>query len=89
MDNKQQLYNNLNDIINYYNTTGNVERFYKKLAKINIFLSQYISKNIYEDYKYDLKNVYNDMINGEDYSMIVNDCINSIRKIMLELLVFE
>jgi hypothetical protein len=89
MDNKQQLYNNLNDIINYYNTTGNVERFYKKLSKINIFLSQYISKNIYEDYKYDLKNVYNDMINGEDYSMIVNDCINSIRKIMLELLVFE
>lgn len=86
---KHQLYNTLNEIINYYNNSGNIQRFYNKLSHNNKLLSQFVSYDLFNDYKNDLKHVYDEMINGDDYSMIVNDCINCIRRIMIELLVFE
>lgn len=86
---KHQLYNTLNEIINYYNNSGNIQRFYNKLSHNNKLLSQFVSYDLFNDYKNDLKHVYDEMINGDDYSMIVNDCINCIRRIMIELLIFE
>jgi hypothetical protein len=86
---KHQLYNTLNEIITFYNKNGNIHRFYNKLSHNNKLLSQYVSTDIYYNYKIDLKIVYDEMINGDDYSMIVNDCINSIQRMMIELLVFE
>jgi hypothetical protein len=86
---KHQLAHILNSIICNYINNKNVERLYRKLNRHNKHISLYISNHKYEDYRIDMKKIYDDMINGELDETIVNDCINNTRRIILELLVFE
>lgn len=79
----------LNSIIFNYINNKNVDRLYRKLNRHNKHISFYISLHKYEDYRIDMKKIYDDMINGELDETIVNDCINNTRRIILELLVFE
>jgi hypothetical protein len=89
MNAKQQLAYNLNQIITEYNEKKNVRRFYKKITLLNSCISKNSQKELFDDYKIDIKRVYDDIINGEEDETIVNDCINDLRKITLGLLFFD
>lgn len=90
MNAKQQLAYNLNIIITSYNENNNIHRFYKKLNYLNTNIYKNSSKELYEDYKYHIKKIYDDIIiNGEDDVTIINDFIYTLRYILLGLLVFE
>ena len=85
---KHQLAFNLNAILINYNNTKNLERFYRKLNKHSKNISFYISNDDYMDFKFDIKKLYDDMINGEYDETIINDCIRNAQKIVVALLVF-
>lgn len=89
MNAKQQLAYNLNNIICNYNNNNNIRIFYKKITYYNTSIYRYISNDLYDDYRSDIKNIYNDIINGEDDITIINDFIFTLRKILLKLLLFE
>jgi hypothetical protein len=89
MNVKQQLAYNLTNIIYSYNNTKNIRRFYKKIMNLNTCIQKNSNPDLYEDYKIDIKRVYNDIINADEDETIINDCINTIRKIILGLLYFE
>ena len=89
MNVKQQLAYNLTNIIYSYNNTKNIRRFYKKIMNLHTFIQKNSNPDLYEDYKIDIKRVYNDIINADEDETIINDCINTIRKIILGLLYFE
>ena len=86
---KQQLAFNLNSILVNYSHNKNLERFYRKMNRHSKNISFYISKDLFTDYKIDIKHVYDDMINGEFDQTIINDCIRDIQRIILGLLSFE
>ena len=56
---------------------------------LNTCIQKNSNPDLYEDYKIDIKRVYNDIINADEDETIINDCINTIRKIILGLLYFE
>lgn len=89
MNVKQQLAYNLNNIICNYIDSNNIRRFYKKITYYNKSIYKYVSKDLYDDYKYDIQIIYNDIINGEEDMTIINDFILTLRKILLKLLIFE
>lgn len=89
MNAKQQLAYNLNKTICDYVDNKNIRRFYKKITYYNSTIIKYSSKELYDDYKLDIKIIYDSIINGEEDITIINDCIYIIRKILLELLLFE
>ena len=89
MNAKQQLAYNLNIIITSYNENNNIHRFYKKLNYLNTNIYKNSSKDLYEDYKYHINKIYDNIINGEDDVTIINDFIYTLRYILLGLLVFE
>jgi|694.fasta_scaffold18463_11 hypothetical protein len=89
MNAKQQLAYNLNKIICEYITNKNIRRFYKKITSLNTCISKNSQKDLFDNYKLDIKRVYDDIINGEEDETIINDCINNLRQILLGLLFFE
>jgi hypothetical protein len=89
MNAKQQLAYNLNKIICEYITNKNTRRFYKKITSLNTCISKNSQKDLFDNYKLDIKRVYDDIINGEEDETIINDCINNLRQILLGLLFFE
>ena len=44
---------------------------------------------MYDDYKYDMRYIYNNIINGDEDITIINDFIFILQKIQLGLLIFE
>ena len=86
---KHQLAFNLNSILVNYSHNKNLERFYRKINRHSKNISLYISKDDFIDFKFDIKKVYDDMINGEFDQTIINDCIRDIQRIILDLLVFQ
>jgi hypothetical protein len=89
MNVKQQLAYNINKIVTDYFDNKNIRRFYKKITYFNSCISRNSRTDLYEDYKYMIKKVYDDIINGEEDDTIINDCINILREILLGLLYFE
>lgn len=90
MNTKQQLAYNLNIIICNYLDNKNIQRFYKKISKLNKCIYNNTTKDLFDDFKYDFNKIYDDIIiNGEEDETIINDCINVIRNIILSLLYFE
>jgi hypothetical protein len=89
MNAKQQLAYNLNNIICNYINSDNIHRFYKKITYYNTSIYKYVSKDLYDDYKYNIQVIYNDIINGDQDMTIINDLILTLRKILLKLLFFE
>lgn len=86
---KHQLAFNLNAIIINYTNNKNIERFYRKINRHSKNISNYICNDIYIDFKLDIKRIYDDMINGEYDETIINDCIQNIKRIIINLLVFQ
>lgn len=89
MNAKQQLAFNLNTIICCYLTNKNITRFYNKLLNLNCSIYNHTSKDLYDDYKYDMRYIYNNIINGDEDITIINDFIFILQKIQLGLLIFE
>lgn len=86
----QQLAYNLNKIICDYESSSNIRRFYKNITYLNSCIAKNIERNLFDDYKYCIKIIYDDIIiNGEEDHTIINDCINILRQILLRLLLFE
>ena len=88
-NNRSQLAHTLNTIICNYNNNKLIERFYRKLNRLNKNIAIYITRDMFDEYKTINKYIYNCIINGEDDDTIINDCIYHLRKIMIALMLFE
>jgi hypothetical protein len=87
---KQELAYYINKIVCEYEKNNDVRTFFYKMSKLNILISKNTNRKLYDDYKYDLIIIYNNIIiNGEDDYTIIGDCLKSIDRIMIRLLRFE
>ena len=87
---KQELAYYINKIVCEYEKNNDIMRFYKEMSKLNILISKNTNRKLYNDYKYDLIIIYNNIIiNGEEDNTIIGDCLKSIDRIMIRLLRFE
>ena len=81
---RQQLAYNLNLIIFNYTQNNNINKFYKKLNKLNKFIFKNNSNTLYYYYINDIN-----IINKKIDITFINDFIYLLKKIILELLYFE
>jgi hypothetical protein len=86
---KQQLAYNLNLIIFNYTQNNNINKFYKKLNKLNTCIFKNNSNTLYNYYKNDIDIINTNIINKNIDITFINDFIYLLKKIILELLYFE
>ncbi len=81
---KLELINSINKIKEEYQKNKSILYFYSDVSKLNYDIMEYVSTELYEDFKNELRCVFHQSIyNDDEYTNhTVNDCINVLDTII-------